>query len=448
MIIIQTNSLPLHLKSAFFGFNKAEYRTSLVSKSLPIKNPIFATHSNSATKTMHNVFSDVYAVAVNGQKSLGFEWENVYYIQVGVLPQESLERDTTTRSPEMMTGEYLEFCNRLKRHPAVKDLCYTRMHFHYVWKNGTQTVFYDTLQAGAYTRMVSPGYFSVFGVKGADGCSPEELSKRARPEEMVMTDNLARYLISGKGSKEYTPRKGVEMVGKLVSFNKDGSDSVRVSAVCENQKYNEYTSQQAALYYVRNDGFKCTYASIPYQDLFIRVKADADRPGFVEAFRKEMKKQLRVGNLYLADMRPMSEFRNEQLSDYRSELYTYLAIAGFFLINAFLAVLGTFWFRTQHRREELAIRITSGATPHSLMRLLMGEGILLVTFAYIPALIVAYNLGVADLVNTWPVEWSLGRFIVGGILTYFLLLVVVVFSIWFPARQAMKIQPAEALHGE
>lgn len=342
----------------------------------------------------------VYAVAVNGQKSLGFEWENVYYIQVGVLPQESLERDTTTRSHEMMTGEYLEFCNRLKRHPAVKDLCYTRMHFHYVWKNGFKTVFYDTLQAGAYTRMVSPGYFSVFGVKGADGCSPEELSKRARPEEMVMTDNLAR------------------------------------------------TSQQAAFYYVRNDGFKCTYASIPYQDLFIRVKADADRPGFVEAFRKEMKKQLRVGNLYLADMRPMSEFRNEQLSDYRSELYTYLAIAGFFLINAFLAVLGTFWFRTQHRREELAIRITSGATPHSLMRLLMGEGILLVTFAYIPALIVAYNLGVADLVNTWPVEWSLGRFIVGGILTYFLLLVVVVFSIWFPARQAMKIQPAEALHGE
>lgn len=66
---------------------------------------------------------------------------NVYYIQVGVLPQESLERDTTTRSPEMMTGEYLEFCNRLKRHPAVKDLCYTRMHFHYVWKNSTQTVF-------------------------------------------------------------------------------------------------------------------------------------------------------------------------------------------------------------------------------------------------------------------------------------------------------------------
>jgi len=78
----------------------------------------------------------------------------------------------------------------------------------------------------------------------------------------------------------------------------------------------------------------------------------------------------------------------------------------------------------------------------------MGEGILLVTFAYIPALFVAYNLGVSDLVNTWPVEWSIGRFVIGGILTYLLLLLVVVFSIWFPARQAMQIQPAEALHGE
>ena len=60
MIIIQTNSLPLHLhlKSAFFGFNKAEYRTSLVSISLPIKKPIFATHSNSTIKTMCNVLSN------------------------------------------------------------------------------------------------------------------------------------------------------------------------------------------------------------------------------------------------------------------------------------------------------------------------------------------------------------------------------------------------------
>lgn len=178
------------------------------------------------------------------------------------------------------------------------------------------------------------------------------------------------------------------------------------------------------------------------------MKADADRPGFVESFRKEMKKQLRVGNLYLADMRPMSYYRNEHLADYRSDLYTYLAIAGFFLANAFLAILGTFWFRTQQRREELAVRLVAGATPHNLQTLLMGEGFLLITIAYIPALVVAYNLGISDLVETWPVEWSFTRFLIGGLVTFLLLWAIAAISIWFPARQAMSIQPAEALHGE
>ena len=55
-----------------------------------------------------------------------------------------------------------------------------------------------------------------------------------------------------------------------------------------------------------------------------------------------MKKQLRVGNLYLADIRPMSYYRNEHLADYRSDLYTYLAIAGFFLANCIFGHIGYF----------------------------------------------------------------------------------------------------------
>lgn len=92
--------------------------------------------------------------------------------------------------------------------------------------------------------------------------------------------------------------------------------------------------------------------------------------------------------------------------------------------------------------------LVAGATPHSLQTLLMGEGFLLITIAYIPALVVAYNLGISDLVETWPVEWSFTRFLIGGLVTFLLLLTIAAISIWFPARQAMSIQPAEALHGE
>lgn len=390
----------------------------------------------------------VYAVVVNQQKSLGFDWEHVYYVQVGVLPEESAERDTTRRSDDDAVADYLEFYNRLSRHAAVESACYTQMHFHYVWKNGTIPVTYDTLSTSTFYRIVSPSYFTTFRVKAFNGLSPEEMVRMSQDGGAVLSESAARRLLSPVANDAKV--RPEELIGKEI--NAGGTDTVRIVAVCENQKYNEYGSYHNAFYHIMrmglDDDAKLGYSDIPYYDMFVRVKPEADRSGFTEAFRKEMRRQLRVGNLYLADMRPMSQYREKHLSSYRSDLYTYLSVAGFFLINAFLAVLGTFWFRTQQRREELAVRLVAGATPRSLMGLLMGEGALLVTMAYVPALIVAFNLGHADLVQTWPVEWSGIRFLSGGLITYALLLAITAFSIWFPARQAMKIQPAEALHGE
>lgn len=392
----------------------------------------------------------VYAVAVNQQKSLGFDWEHVYYIQVDVLPEESAERDTLHNTAEQLTADYLEFNHRLERHAAVESVCYTQTHFHYVWKNSSFSLRQDTLRTWAYKRIVSPGYFSVFRVKGADGSSPEQLTRAAQDGGWIVTEDVARSLLSPvEDDPSVHPS---DLIGQMVEAG-NGGDSMRVVAVCENQKYNEYGSWQHAAYPITRIGIdngwkQLTYTNLRYMDLFIRVKPDAEHPDFVSNFRKEMRKQLRVGNLYLADMRPMSQFRETHLADFRSDLYTYLSVAGFFLVNAFLAILGTFWFRTQQRREELAVRLVAGATPRSLMTLLMGEGALLVTIAYVPALLLAFNLGHADLVETWPVPWTGIRFLFGGLITYVLLLAITAFSIWFPARRAMRIQPAEALHGE
>jgi len=386
----------------------------------------------------------VYAVAVNAQKSLGFDWRHVYYVQVDVLPPVSADRDTARHTPEDAAADHREFCARILRHPAVESMCWTRMHFHYVWKNSTTSLKQDTLSTWALQRYVSPEYFTVFRVKGADGSSPEQLTRAVQNGGMIVTEDVAEALVGPNESPTALVGRTVEDMGER--------DSMRVTAVCEKQKYNEYGAWQNACYPVVrlgiDDGWQMDYASVPYFDRFIRVKPEADGPDFVRTFRREMRRQLRVGNLYLSDLRPLSQYRDEHLADYRSDLYTYLSVAGFFLVNAFLAVLGTFWFRTQQRREELAVRLVAGATSRGLMRLLMAEGALLVSMAYVPALVVAFNLGHADLVPTYPVTWTVGRFIIGGLLTYVLLLAITVFSIWFPARQAMRIQPAEALHGE
>lgn len=96
-----------------------------------------------------------------------------------------------------------------------------------------------------------------------------------------------------------------------------------------------------------------------------------------------------------------------------------------------------------------------GSSKKQVFSLLMGEGILLLALVTIPAMIICYNVGIADLtigrtpfIATWPVKWSIIRFLLGSFAAWVLIALMIVVGIWFPARQAMKIQPAEALHEE
>ena len=71
----------------------------------------------------------VYAVVVNQQKSLGFDWEHVYYVQAAVLPDESVERDTASRSEDDVAADYRIPNIRLSLHHQTGLLCHApRFH--------------------------------------------------------------------------------------------------------------------------------------------------------------------------------------------------------------------------------------------------------------------------------------------------------------------------------
>lgn len=134
---------------------------------------------------------------------------------------------------------------------------------------------------------------------------------------------------------------------------------------------------------------------------------------------------------------------------------TQTVVVLFLLVNVFLGLIGTFWFRTRRRRNEIALRLAMGSTKKQIFCLLMGEGLLLLTLVALPAMLVCYNVGVAEfimghteLITTWPVEWSFLRFLLGSLGAWLLIALMVVTGIWFPAQQAIDIQPAEALHEE
>ncbi|MDE6395141.1 MAG: ABC transporter permease, partial [Duncaniella sp.] len=122
----------------------------------------------------------------------------------------------------------------------------------------------------------------------------------------------------------------------------------------------------------------------------------------------------------------------------------------FLLIVIFLGFLGTFWFRTQQRTEEMAVRIVNGATRRDIFRRFIGEGIILLTIATLIALPVEILIVYYDLVSEFIMTYNYVTFRSIEIYQSFALVVAVlalliVGGIWFPARKAMNVDPAYAL---
>lgn len=109
----------------------------------------------------------------------------------------------------------------------------------------------------------------------------------------------------------------------------------------------------------------------------------------------------------------------------------------FLLIFAFIGTFGIFWLTSQKRTEEFALRIAIGSTANRLTKLVIKESIVITTLSVIPGLLLA-----AFIYPFTPVH-----FIAIGI-AIVLMLVFSVFSAWYPAYMASKINPAIALKYE
>ena len=124
-------------------------------------------------------------------------------------------------------------------------------------------------------------------------------------------------------------------------------------------------------------------------------------------------------------------------------MYTVVIIL--LIVIIFLGMLGTFWFRMQERVSEIAIRKVCGASSGDIFRRVISEGLLLVVFATVLAAIAGWVImKVTDVADGLPYE----SVVLTEVMTMILVVVGIVVSIWYPARRAMRIEPAIAIKAE
>lgn len=386
---------------------------------------------------------------------MGFDTEHCYNLKVNRLtPNSALYEDNHTAEDDM--DALLEIAERLRHRPGVEAVAISQNSIPYNnGSNGIET-FVDTVSVYAMLRLVQPDYMRLFriqgvAVQGADGktvrtTSSDSLAAVLDPGTMILSRNVtAKY-------EELNIPDATSLLGRQLPLWKQDSDSrLRVAGIAEPIRWNHFeTADQWGGPFLATDfprEVMLQYENPAYLQLSLRVKPEADR-GFMDALLADADRLYRVGNIYILDIQPFTQLRYISELEDVNDARTQLCILGFLLLNIFLGVVGTFWFRTQHRRKEVALRMAMGSTRRGIFVRLIAEGLLLLTLAAAPAIVIALNLGMAELVDVTQLPFDTFRFFLALVLSWLLMALMVVVGIWYPARRAMKIQPAEALHDE
>lgn len=373
----------------------------------------------------------------------GFDISDTYLINIGLLPsQHPNYRDE--KQKETTGGEdLLEIVNRLEKMEGVEAVSLSSNSYPYNGSNSYFGLSLDTMNVGTLRREITPDFFKVFRYEGSNGESSEKLASLLKEGSLIVSDNL---FLNSYGIK------GKDLLGKTFYIGSDTTEGFVVAAVTKPVRYNDFSSIYDSRYtaillsekYVA--GLGDVHAA--FLELCLRVKP-AYSAGFTQRLRKMADKQLRVGNLFLGKFQSMETMRKNIHMDDMNELRNQMWAIGFLLFNIFLGLLGTFWFRTQHRRSEMALHLTCGSTKRQVFNRLILEGMLLLITAMFVGGILSLNIAYMGYLNQMDGKMlSLGRFLITMFITFILMSITILIGISFPARQAMKIQPAEALHEE
>ena len=370
----------------------------------------------------------------------GFDTEHCYLINMGVLTDKSPDY-TPYSDTHKQSDEVRELVERLRRRPEVEVVSLSLSAYPYNGSNGSAEVDYDTLHAPRWTirRIVTPDFVRVFRYQGARGETSEQLAEILERGDFLASDNLYR-------------KYGVPMTS-LVGKNEfhlfgDTTQTYRLGAALQNVRWDDYSQASTSYSMVYNMNLLPDDWINADNELCIRVRADRDQ-NFMENLKADSEKQFRIGNLYISDIKSFKDIRRSFQQGDTSQMRILVVGMGFLLLNIFLGLLGTFWFRTQQRRGEIALHKAMGATDGAVFGRLISEGIFLLLIVTVPAVIIDIVMAHFEL-NSWrngtTLEWSRLAFCVAA--TFVLIAAMIGIGIGIPARRAMKVQPAEALHDE
>jgi putative ABC transport system permease protein len=374
----------------------------------------------------------------------GYDLNYVYSINIGEKPrQEGVEFTQEEKYDQAML-----LMDRVKRYPGVEAISFSRAAMPYGgWhNNGGECIVPDSSSTLFNYRWVTPSYFDVFKIKLTNG-RMFDWPNEATQNEVILSPG----------------RHGV--VGDVVPY--DPKDVKVLTNSFEDTKKTVIGNSGRIKTVYFSDFIPTLFIPIAKRDIdlsepmeiTIRVSSGSDK-GFKEKFENDMKDPLNIGPYYFTSLVSQNDTKEKIAKAWgvQGQINGVNAITIFLILNIFLGILGTFWFRTEARRSEIALRIALGASKRKVKNMMVFETTILLSISAIIATIICINVGNFSLLQSLGIPetsgmkgedgFSIADHAINFGITYLFLFIVSVAAVWYPAKQASETQPAKALHDE
>ena len=390
----------------------------------------------------------------------GYESRGRYVVRLSMYEQTHGNYDAEAAANDSMKVEHYKRVARIIRDlPEVESLAIPRQQCFPGSRNwsGSQ-LFRDTadiakenfahLQWYSFVKGSDP--FSTYGMRDAITNGPMNIIHEK--EGIYLSENLAIELFGTKEAR-----------GKTVYQNAHLSSGLEVLGVFADYKHFDYTQPYALGIYFEKEIEAGPWMQVRYPFVF-KLKEGVDEEAFIQRFVDEISPNLEWGNIYFDSIQSFKDVceANNSASGIYNKIRMHYALAGFAVLCIFLGMLGTFWIRSNSRRQEIGVMRSMGASRNDIITQFLTEATLLVSLAFACMLPVLFNYiymeGLFDDVfapGSYPIVsdkywvnsfWQ--HFGIVSLITYLILLSVSLIGTLIPIVKAADILPSDALRDE
>lgn len=371
----------------------------------------------------------------------GFNSENVYVLTINRLHRGN--PDYAAPADDEDTGydrDLLDLLQRIREEPSVEEAALSFDGNPYCIPQWSENVLIDendTLGYHCMVRFVNPAMVRVLGFTSRTGKSAGQLEEALKRGEALATN-------IGNPYGDYKGRMPEEFNGNIITLSET---PYKVGDIIDYVRISEYNMENLGMLIipVEESENMQPLGFLPMSGMTVKVKpGQGDK--FVEAFRS--KESLRVQrNIYLSNLISLDDAGEVFTLDNATDIRLISIVIASLLVIVALGLLGVFWFRTQQRVGEIAIRKVCGANRRAIFRRIIGEGLLLLGAASVLTAAIGWSLlRIMDWHN--QTTSMMARYFLLEVLTMVIVGMMVVLSLYWPARRAMSIEPAIAIKDE